>query len=694
MTDRSVSDRKRAAILDAGRRVFSKKGYAETAVEDVADEAQIAKGTLYLYFKSKEELYMAVLAGDLRQMWAEARAEMDRAEGFREKLRAFFRVRLEFAKAHEDFYRIYLAEYGSTFVKAPVSREVMQLFRANMRQVAQVVEEACQRGEIRPVSAGPVAAALFDISRGLLERRLLNWQEFRVRDEIEFTINLLTEGLAAPRKRPVISKSKRALQRATLLLLLFLLPAAVRAQFGGGGGAEGGATRAKQMPLSGRIGQPQSAYDGSTPSVETAGPPLQLSLAESIRRGLQYNLGAAGFQQSIRQAQGQRLSELANLLPNVSTGLFLDEQQTNLAVYGFKFSLPGFSFPGVVGPYHYFDLRGRVTQTIANLTEMRNYRAAEQTERATSLSAQDARDVVVLAVTTGYLSVISSAASVESIRVQVAAAQTTYQQAADRHNAGLSARIDVTRSQVELQTQQQRLTAQETDLAKRRIQFGRAIGLPPGQEFALSDTVPYAPLSDLTMEQALARAAANRSDLKSAEAQVQAAELARKAAVAERYPTAEFNGDYGVIGPSPQNSHGTFAVSATLRVPVWQGGRVRGDILQADAVLQQRRLEYQDLRARVDADIRQAFLDLGAAASLIALAESNRNLAQDTLSQARDRFAAGVADTIEVVQAQEAVAAAEQDYINSLLTHNLAKASLARAMGQADQGVQRLLGKP
>src|SRR5690348_11817451 len=166
MTDRSVSDRKRASILDAARRVFSRKGYAQTAVEDVADEAEIAKGTLYLYFKSKEELYMAVLAGDLRQMSAEARDEMERAEGFREKLRAFFQVRLEFCKAHEDFFRIYLAEYGSMFVKAPVSREVMQLFRANIRQVARVVEEASRRGEIRPVPAGPVAAALFDISRG------------------------------------------------------------------------------------------------------------------------------------------------------------------------------------------------------------------------------------------------------------------------------------------------------------------------------------------------------------------------------------------------------------------------------------------------------------------------------------------------------------------------------------------------
>ena len=156
----------------------------------------------------------------------------------------------------------------------------------------------------------------------------------------------------------------------------------------------------------------------------------------------------------------------------------------------------------------------------------------------------------------------------------------------------------------------------------------------------------------------------------------------------------DFAADYGALGTSPQNSHGTFSATASVRFPIFQGGRVKGEIEQADAALQQRRAEYEDLRGRVDADVRQAFLDLTAAASQVAVSQSNRDLAQDTLMQARDRFAAGVADTIEVVQAQEAVAAAEQDYIGSLYAHNVAKASLARAMGQAEQGVQQLLGRP
>jgi outer membrane protein TolC len=156
----------------------------------------------------------------------------------------------------------------------------------------------------------------------------------------------------------------------------------------------------------------------------------------------------------------------------------------------------------------------------------------------------------------------------------------------------------------------------------------------------------------------------------------------------------QVGGNYGVIGPSPDNAHGTFGVTGSVRLPLFQGGRVRGDVAQAEAALAQRRAEYQDLRGRIEAEVRTAFLDLTSAASQVAVAESNRGLAGETLMQARDRFAAGVADTLEVVQAQEAVAAAEQDYISSLYSHNLAKATLARAMGQADRSIRQFLGRP
>jgi len=249
----------------------------------------------------------------------------------------------------------------------------------------------------------------------------------------------------------------------------------------------------------------------------------------------------------------------------------------------------------------------------------------------------------------------------------------------------------MTRSNVELQTQQQRLTAEQATYAKQKIGLARLIGMSPAQVYSLADKIPYAPLENLTVDQALTLASQNRSDLKAAQAQLHSAEFARKAAAAEHYPTLGITADYGVIGVNPANSHGTFDVSAQLLFPIWAGGHTHGDIVEADANVTQRRAEFEDVRSRVDADVRNAYLDLNAAAEQVRVAQSRRELARDQLAQSTDRFASGVADTVEVTQAQEVVASAESDYIEDLNAHNLAKASVARATGQAEKIMRELL---
>ena len=441
-------------------------------------------------------------------------------------------------------------------------------------------------------------------------------------------------------------------------------------------------------------GRPQS--QGSIPGDVPSGP-LSLSLDEAVKRGLRYNLGTIESQQSLRQAHGASIVDRSPLLPNLSSYLREVDQQIDLASFGFKFNAPpslGLSIPSIVGPFNYFDLRAGLTQKLADIQALRTYQSSRESFRAADFSVQDARELVVYVVTSGYLEVIAASSRVDSAKVQVESAQAIYQQAFDRFNSGLSARIDMTRSQVELQTQQQRLTSEQASYAKQKIALARLIGLSAGQEFTLTDALPYAPLENLTLEQAIALASQNRSDLKAAEAQVHAAKFSRKAAVAERFPTLDFAADYGVIGTNPPNSHGTFSVAGELRFPIWAGGHARGDIEEADASLQQRRAEYEDLRARVEADVRTAFLDLTAAAEQVRVAQSRRGLAQDELQQARDRFASGVADTVEVVQAQQTVEQADNDLISATYEHNLAKAALARALGQAEKRIpQYLKGK-
>jgi outer membrane protein TolC len=204
----------------------------------------------------------------------------------------------------------------------------------------------------------------------------------------------------------------------------------------------------------------------------------------------------------------------------------------------------------------------------------------------------------------------------------------------------------------------------------------------------------YRPTEAVVLEEALNAAFETRADLLAAEAQVRAAEQARKAAEAQNIPAVTINGRYVVAGVNPAQSNGVFSVFAGVDFPIWRGGRIQADIAEADAVLAQRRAEYEDAFGRVDFEVRNAFIRLTAAGQQVSVADSNRALARETIEHARDRFAAGVTDTIEVVQAQESLATAEQEYISALYAYYLARLSLARARGDAERGIAELLRQP
>jgi outer membrane protein TolC len=247
---------------------------------------------------------------------------------------------------------------------------------------------------------------------------------------------------------------------------------------------------------------------------------------------------------------------------------------------------------------------------------------------------------------------------------------------------------------VQALTQQQRLTSLENDLAKQKINLARLTGLPVTDAYEVSDDVPFSAAQPLTLDEALKQALDQRSDLKAAEAQVRAADRARSASRAERLPSLSLSADYGAIGPGPTQLQGTYTVVGTLRVPIWQGGRAEGDIRESDAVLSQRRAELEDLKGQVQADVHNAYLDLQAAASQVEVSQKNLQVSRETLDLTRQRFEAGVADSVEVVQTQQEVATAELDYINSVFAHNVAKLSLARAVGGAAANLEQFLKLP
>ena len=429
----------------------------------------------------------------------------------------------------------------------------------------------------------------------------------------------------------------------------------------------------------------QNPFFGSVPMGKATSGVLPLSLKEAMERGLSHNLGLLLDEQSTQAERGARWQALSKLLPQLTTGTTEARQQINLQALGFPGGFPG--VPSIVGPFNTFDARVFLTSPVVDFQHWRGERAASENFHAAEYSEKDARDLVVLVVGNAYLVANAGAARVKSVVAEVRTAEALYQQAVDRFHAGLSPEIDMLRSQVELKSRQEQLLAARNDYSTEKLDLARAIGLPSGQRFTLTTRTPYEPLPGVSLEKALTDAYQNRPDYQAALAQVRAAEAQRSAAAAERLPSVTLDANFGDIGLTVGNSHETFLVSGTLHIPVFQGGKVHGDLLQADARLHQKQEQLSNLKSQIDYDVRTALMNLQTAADQVQVARSTVDLANETLTQAQDRFSAGVTDNIEVVQAQEAVANANEAYISSLYQHNLAKVALARAVGIAEQAV-------
>ncbi len=431
----------------------------------------------------------------------------------------------------------------------------------------------------------------------------------------------------------------------------------------------------------------QLDFSGSIPTGQATSNSIAVSLKDAIQRGLKYNLGILANTDIVNGAAAERRRTLSTLFPQISAAFTENSLQEDLAALGL--TLPG--FPLIIGPFSYMNARAYLQQTVYDRPSLRNLRSATESLKAARLSAEDARNLVVQAVSNGYLAVITDSARVTAIQAEVDLAQALYDRASDQHQAGTVAAIDVLRAGVQLKSEQQRLLAQKNQVEKDKLTLARAIGLPTGQQFTLSDTLPFAPIA-VSQYDLLREAYDHRPDYRAAQANVRAAEFAVQSAKSEQYwPQVVVEADYGVLGPTFANSHGTYTLIGGVRFPIFAGNRARADVAGAESVLQNKRNALEDLRGRIDYEVRTALLDLQSSAEQVAVARSNVDLATQTLAQARDRFTAGVADNIEVVQAQQLLSSANDDFITSLNSHNAAKIALATAVGVAEEDVTRYL---
>ena len=434
--------------------------------------------------------------------------------------------------------------------------------------------------------------------------------------------------------------------------------------------------------------RPAPMFLGSVPTGQATAEPLSLSILDAINRGLEHNLGILLSDDARGRAEGARWRALGGMLPAVNGRLTETRQQVDLAAYGFP--LPE-GIPPIVGPFNLFDARVFITQPIVDLRAINELRAERHNVSAAAHTYQSARELVVLVTANAYLQALASSARADSARAQLQSAQALFNQATNLKTNGLVAGIDVLRAEVQLNTEKQRVTVATNDFEKAKMQLGRIIGLPVGQTLTLVSELPMVPVPDITLADALDRAYKSRPDYQAALERVKAAEATRAAAIGDNLPSLHVTADYGEL-VAPTSSHSTFAVAGAVNIPIFQGGRTRGRVIETTSDLRSRQAEADDLRAGIYYDVKTAFMDLQATGEQLQAATRAREVAETALIQARDRFAAGVTSNIEVVQAQEAVSLANEQYINALYMNNVGKAVLARGLGDAEQAVRRYLG--
>ena len=444
------------------------------------------------------------------------------------------------------------------------------------------------------------------------------------------------------------------------------------------------------------------AGPGGVAIEEPSDTPLHLSLDDAISLGLERNVRLVYDRAKQKTVRGEQLGVINALLPSLRASGSTGTSEINLAALGFnpasansiasQLGLNGYAFPTIV-KVNVTQAMISAKQQLFDLPAYELYRGAQREGVVVDLDVLTSRGDLVLAVGSAYLQVLADQTSLTNAQAQERASKTLFDQATDRRKAGVGTSLDELRAQVEYQQRQQATIAAENQLAKDTIQIDRIMGLPAGQKLELTDTAPFTELADMDLDRAKATAYRHRKDLLSIEAQIDVAQRELRAVHYQRLPTVAFNGFYGVLGETTGLYHGVFTAEGSLKFPIFREAEQRGQEDQVNAQLTSLHQRESDLRVTIDAQIRASMLDVESANQLVKVAQSNVTLAQQVLSDARERFTAGVDDNLAVVDAQASVTSADAQLVQALYQYNVAKLNLARNTGVVETRYRTYLGK-
>lgn len=434
--------------------------------------------------------------------------------------------------------------------------------------------------------------------------------------------------------------------------------------------------------------QTQNPFLGSVPTGALVPGIMPLSLRAAVDMALHANLGYIDSEQEHAQSRAARIRALSLLLPQLA--IESTEEYRNLVMD--SLGTPKLGVPHVVQGFNYQTAHVSLHQDVLDVHAMYDVRAAKSEQDASQASMADARNIVVLASVSSYLLVAASQTRLETAKAQFATATTTDSLLRNRVSHELSPEIDEIRAHVAMRSAELRVTIAATVLQKDKLALTRIIGLPIEQQFILTDELTYKESPASPLPELLIQAVDMRQDLKAAKTRLDSAEQAVKAQQAQRLPTVDIRANAGETGITYGHPIRDYEVEGRISLPIFTGRRIESDILNAKALLARRRAEFADTQGRAAFDVRSALLDLAAASTSVEVSLENQALAKEGLRQAKDRFEVGVSNTVDLIQAQQAVAEAEDNRIASVYAHQLAKLLLIRATGTAEQDYINYLG--
>ena len=428
--------------------------------------------------------------------------------------------------------------------------------------------------------------------------------------------------------------------------------------------------------------------------------PLAISLDDAIALGLDRNVRMQYDRATQKEAKGATQSLIGSLMPDLKASVSSGAQEINLAGLGFKPSLfagskllpPGYVLNPIV-KVNTTQAMLSADQQLFNMPDFELYRGLKSEVAVVDLNALSGHGDLILAAGSAYLQVLADQSYLTNAQAEERATQTLYEQSKARRDAGVGTNLDALRAQVQFQQRQQETIAAAAALQKDTIQLNRIMGLPAAQKLELTDAAPFSEIQDMNLDRAKTTAYVHRKDLLGVQAEIDVADKEVRAVKYQRLPTLAINGFYGVLGQTDGLYHGVFTAQGSVKFPIFREAEQRGEQEQANAQLTALRQREADLRVTIDAQIRASMLDVQSSYQMVQVAQSNVQLAQQELSDERDRFGAGIDTNLPVEDAEASVTGAQAQLVKALYQYNIAKLLLARNTGIIETRYRAYLGK-